>query len=628
MYHTPVSSTPTGFLRRSSVPATMDDADENAPLEAWPGPFSTARDMIAKRDAARKAREEAIAARGSGDGTASCESDELLDEYDRALKDLVWPSDNNPSSNGFGRGPVVSLTNRCATILAQHFDRLQGNEIGYLQIAEREKVAVELCKLRRCDAAAALKLAVDGSQYLVLPECSEIDEDTLMKAMEQASGVEASRELEPEEDEAVGSKTAATKAKKTKADKKTATVTVTLTAPESALRVLKLKNCGRGMSDRSAAACINLTRGALELLQLTGCYRLNDSALCNLLQASSTTLLSLDLSCNSRLGPQALRCIRSLPNLLELTLDNCTHLCDADLLHLAGDPSAKIAAGNVPTSSSGRLTAGPPPLNVLSLVGLTELTDTSIVPLIRAVGGSLQSLHLSGCVHLTDRTIRAIRRYCGHLQSLGLGQLSEVGAEAMVGLFIAHPAARRDSTTTAGPGNTAAYPSDAVSRTSLANNASASLIRSTSALSSATTSQSVTGFNDADDEELDGFDAYPHIGHLGEVLLQGNVSITDDVIIHLVESNRRTLRTLDVNGCHQLTSRFAAALRMYASRTLHSLDLSFVRGISQESLGALVDACVGYELAKITVWGCTQLGDKFFKGHINHGLEIVGRMTA
>lgn len=588
------------------------------------------------------------------------ELDEFLDEYDRALKSTVWPAQlcdfpSTTTSNLIGsvkRGPVKSLSSRCAALVAQHFDKLQGNEIEYLQIAEREKVAVELAKLRRCDAAAALKLAVEGSQCLVLPECSEVDEDTLMKAMEQASGVMALRELEPEEDidhATAGAKgSAASKAKKGKSsDKKGTQATSSSSAAaaatsssstsllaerevESALRVLKLRNCGRGMSDRSAAACINLTRGALELLQLTGCFRLNDTALCQLLDASRTTLLSLDLSCNSRLGPQALQCIRSLPNLQELVLDNCTHMCDEDLLHLVGGAAAGVDA-NVPTSSSVRHT--PPPLLALSLAGLTELTDASVVPLIRAVGGSLQSLNLSGCVHLTDRTIQAIRRYCGHLHSLGLGQLSEVSAEAMVGLFIAHPAVaavREDlnvvasAATAAGAGMGGGMGGGGV-RTSRMDTSSSSA----SSSSSSNSEDHFTGLMSAvEDDEDGGYDAFPHIGHLEEVLLQGCVSVTDDVIIHLVENNKRTLRALDINGCYQLTSRAATALRLHCHRSLHSLDLSFVRGILQESLGALVDACVGYELSKVVVWGCTQLGDKFFQGHRNTSLEIVGRMTA
>ena len=368
--HTPVSSTPTGYMRRSSLPVAHASAEgeDSEPLEAWPGPFSTARDMIAKRDEAKRLREEAIAAKAAGhsDGTLVMDDESLLDDYDRALKNLVWPIVTSSSSStsvpnkGFAnRGPIPTLTSLCAGLLARHFDQIEGKELSYLQLEERENVATQLAKLRKCDAAAALKLAVEGSQCLVLPECSEVDEETLVKAMEQAAGVAAVRQLEPEENDddtsaGKGRKAAATKAAKGK--KKAAEVEIELevTPPPSAaaLRVLKLKNVGWGMVDRSAAACINLTQGCLEVLQLTGCYRLNDLALTGLLSANKDALLCLDLSCNSRIGATALKCIRSLPNLQELTLDNCTHLVDDALLHLLTDNPSDFTAGSGVSASS------------------------------------------------------------------------------------------------------------------------------------------------------------------------------------------------------------------------------------------------------------------------------------
>jgi hypothetical protein len=120
------------------------------------------------------------------------------------------------------------------------------------------------------------------------------------------------------------------------------------------------------------------------------------------------------------------------------------------------------------------------------------------------------------------------------------------------------------------------------------------------------------------------------IGHLEKVCLQGTVCVTDDVIVQLCEGNKRTLRALDVNGCYQLTSRSIMALRRHCQGSMQTLDLSFVRGCSQESVGALVDAGVASDaLQTLTVWGCTQLGDKFWRGYRkDNNLQVVGRMTA
>jgi len=536
------------------------------------------------------------------------------------------------------RGPIPTLSSLCAGLLAAHFDRIEGKELGYLQMEEREKVATQLAKLRKCDAEAALKLAVEGSQCLILPECSEVDEETLVRAMEQAAGVASVRQLEPEEEEEAtkGKKPAAAKGAKGK--KKAAEVEAVPEASEpstAALRVLKLRNCGRGMVDRSAAACINLTQGCLEVLQLIGCYRLNDLALVGLLSANRDTLLSLDLSCNSRLGAQALRCVRSLSNLQELTLDNSTHLGDEALLHLLTDTPSLVAPSLVAdpngasvvsdgqgSSSSSGVDTPLPSLLSLSLVGLIEVSDLSVVPLMRAFGPQLQRLSLSGCIRLTDASIHSVRQYCGHLQALGLAQLGEVSTAAMVGLFVAHPAVLSART---GQFTHVAPPAVVRSTSSASATSSSSSATSSSAAHSSSSSSSGVAT-----EDFAGFEAPPSIGRLEEVNLQGTVCVTDDVIITLCESNRRTLRVLDLSGCHQLTSRAGIALRMHARSSLETLDLSFVRGVSQEVLGSLVDACAedGAALQKLTLWGCTQLSDKFFQGHKKHDLEVVGRMTA
>ena len=615
--------------------------------------------MIAKRDEAKKLREESIAAKASGGVDRSYDDDSLLDEYDRALKGLVWPpttfsSSTSTPGTSSNRGPIPSLSSVCAALLANHFDQLGSRELGYLQLEEREKVATQLARLRKCDAVAALKLAVEGSQCLILPECSEVDEDTMIKAMEQAAGVAAVRQLEPEEAEesVVGSKAAASgggkkeksgdsssTAKGAAKNKKKAVAAEVVPVPEPeaaslALRVMKLKNCGRGMVDRTAAACINLTGGCLEVLQLTGCYRLNDLALTGLLSANRDCLLSLDLSCNSRISAQALRCIRTLTNLQELTLDNCTHLGDEALLHLLADtPSPSQTVASSSSSSSAEPDVVLPSLQSLSLVGLIEVTDEGITPIIRSVGSQLQRLSLSGCVHLTDLTIHSIRQHCGRLRSLGLGQLGEVTTAAMVGLFVAHPAVLSALTGQFSHhpvASSAGAPSGAARSSSSSSATSATSFHSAHSGGSSSSGAGSGAGSGSSHNDFGGADGPPSIGRLEEVTLQGTVSVTDDVVITLCESNRHTLRVLDLSGCHQLTSRTGMALRMHARRSLETLDLSFVRGVSQEALGSLVDACAaeGPALQRLTLWGCTQLGDKFFQGHRKHDLEVVGRMTA
>ena len=56
---------------------------------------------------------------------------------------------------------------------------------------------------------------------------------------------------------------------------------------------------------------------------------------------------------------------------------------------------------------------------------------------------------------------------------------------------------------------------------------------------------------------------------------------------------------------------------------LESLDLSWCRAVSDNGVGALVDAAP--RLQRLTVWGCSQLTNRFYEGHSREHLRVVGR---
>ena len=191
-------------------------------------------------------------------------------------------------------------------------------------------------------------------------------------------------------------------------------------------------------------------------------------------------------------------------------------------------------------------------LRHLSLSGLLEITDSSMQRIILSCGPQLQSLNISGCLQLTDSTIEAIRNVCSNLQSIDVSQLPEVSTAALIGLFIANPSTLdQDSPTDLEIPN-----------------------------------------HEGNDRPLTSvYGPPPSIGRLSHVSLQGNVNTTDEVIVHLSEMSRSTLRHLDINGCNQLTNVAAVALRMNCSSTVEHLDISFVRGFAEDAVGALVDSC-------------------------------------
>ena len=62
------------------------------------------------------------------------------------------------------------------------------------------------------------------------------------------------------------------------------------------------------------------------------------------------------------------------------------------------------------------------------------------------------------------------------------------------------------------------------------------------------------------------------------------------------------------------------ALSRYCSLSLQSVDLSFCRATTDDGLGQLVDA--SEQLRSLGLWGCTQIGDRFLRGHSREELVI------
>ena len=347
------------------------------------------------------------------------------------------------------------------------------------------------------------------------------------------------------------------------------------------LREVKLLNCGRGFTDRTAAILTQHCQ-ALDTLVLTGCYKLNDTAISSLIiSGCGGNLTALDLSCNLRLGATALSVIGSVPQLVSLTLNNVTHITDNELDCLlspsdgggsgggSGSSSSDGSSSSSSSSSGGgsigtsRALQTMKSLRHLSLSGLMEITDTSIQRIILSCGPQLHSLNISGCSQLTDRSIEAIRNMCSNLHSIDVSQLPEVSTAALIGLFIANPM-MLDQEAAAGED-----PKEEEGE-------ERSHVRPYTSLSP------------------------PSIGRLSYVNLQGNVNTTDEVIVHLSEMSRSTLRHLDINGCNQLSNLAAVALKMNCNSTLEHLDMSFVRGCTEDAVGALVDTCAA--LKSLHVW--------------------------
>jgi DNA repair protein RAD7 len=350
------------------------------------------------------------------------------------------------------------------------------------------------------------------------------------------------------------------------------------------LRILQLRNCGHGFTDQVAETVSEKHGRGLEMLELTGCYRLNEAALCLLLQKCRENLKSLDLSCNSRLGVNSASVVASMSCLTFLKLDHATPFTNIMLSPLL-EPDALGS------------------LEHLSLAGLIDLDDSGVGPIIKKFGPKLRSLCIGGCVQLTDESIVIIRESCRVLDVLDIGRLGQITTAALLGLFIEGPV-QQGGVIVEIPilFNTGIEADDVDTEdTSPLNQISGSA------------SEGATGSDSM-------------IGRLSTINLSGlSSSVTDDVIIQLCQLSG-SLLSVDIGGCSSLTSRAISALQLHCKDSIEVLDVSFVRNFSEDSLGALVDQAP--HLKNLSAWGCTQLTKRFFDGHRNDYLNIEGRMEA
>ena len=545
------STTPTGSIneRRKSGDTVNNASNE----EQWPGPFSTAHQMIEQREAAKKAREEAIAKALATNKDANAVL-VPLDEYDRIVQTCKWKPNTVAARNY-----LPSLAEICIERLLTDFNDVDEEVLQLFSTEICGMFAESLSRQRRFTPEIALKLAVFAAEVVYFPDCSLLADEDYTNTFNKVFG-ENKENIELNN--------------------------------EFPLRVLRLHYCGHGFTDHISSFLQEKCEKGLKLnvLEITGCYRLTETSLCNLLKKCGETLTVLDVSCNSRVGGDALSAIANMPQLTSLNLDYCTSLTDENFEALLSVEKKTQQ------------------LRSLSLAGLTSLSDKTFMAIIDRFGHSLTSLCIKGCVQLSDVSIVHIRECCRCLDHLDLSELENISTAALLALFITNTHSNTINNEVTGINE---YEQ---------NNDEENLP------SSETVTPPGFQFNDSyNSSKNNNFDD-SRIGQLSSVLLQGIISTTDDVIIELCRFvGKGTLRHLNMGGCSSLTSRSIAAVALHCVDSIEILDVSFVRGIKEETLGYLIDK--SSQLKTVSVWGCTQLTDRFFNGLRNDNVKIEGRMV-
>ncbi|GAA5859495.1 hypothetical protein JCM1840_004641 [Sporobolomyces johnsonii] len=333
-------------------------------------------------------------------------------------------------------------------------------------------------------------------------------------------------------------------------------------------RELKLYDC-TNISDKELAQIATFCPH-LERLSLSFCGRLDDDVIDvwskGLKELRFLSLYAPYLVTAKKWESFFETCGTSRPSLDGFALRMSSRFNDASLASLvANNPSL----GYLQLSEVGRFTGESLKL-LYPLKGLTSLDisrmgtpqgtvleDDEVVELLKEVGGELVELVLDGNYNLTDRVLTdGVKRYCPHLRSLSLHDLSEIDSSGFEELFSSSPAARPPPTD--GVEAPEDPPADA-------------------------------GDGDGDGAAPSPFTRWPSPGlhHLNAHRL---AHLTPSALSALVAHSGPSLRTLNLHSCDDLTPEALARLANECP-ALEVLDLSFVRAVDNFLVQAILEGC-------------------------------------
>jgi hypothetical protein len=130
------SSTPFGVFVPSSNPATAGEG------EVWPGPFSTAFELLEKREEAKQAREKAILLSQEDKSIENFDENIEKDKYDAYLENISIKVDTtafyDEANQEFAN--VISLNDLCLHVIVKNFDMIKNLDLSCLSSSCRAKL--------------------------------------------------------------------------------------------------------------------------------------------------------------------------------------------------------------------------------------------------------------------------------------------------------------------------------------------------------------------------------------------------------------------------------------------------------------------------------------------------------
>lgn len=389
-----VSSTPVGFLAKNTI-----SPHQQTETQEWCGPFSVARQMIARRDEARRLREEEELGENSIHHPLDAVMQELeVEKKRKAHPSMQWKGSLRTAAAGSlyskrqkradvlqkGRA-VLPLFDLCVKFLVDNFEHVES--LGCDMDAQiRTAITNQLVSAQALDEPSFAVIAQIGIEALEVSDCSGMTDDVLSSRL---------RELIP-----------------------------------AGLRYLILNQCGRCFTAKTVTAVVdcvdtnNDNNNNLLALSIGGAYSLSDKDAARLVQ--STAPSSLEFKACNLVGLMLCESIRDtycsfttskqpIPLLVELSLEDIP-LSEETLCALMTKPAALKNIKN------------------LSLRRIEGLNDDVVTKLMEITADSLQGLDLTDNHQLTDAILAGIR-YHGvrQLRALvlpGLKLLTASGLEA------------------------------------------------------------------------------------------------------------------------------------------------------------------------------------------------------
>lgn len=496
-----VSSTPFGLINPSGTKNEERIIDGLSTSE-WCGPFSLARQMIAKREEAKRLRETEDL---DTSGQVAHPLDQVMQELElerkrKAHPSLQWKGNvvDNSSHNLYskrqrrvdlqsqGKSKVPSLFNLCVKFLVDNFEYVEGLGI-HIDNDIRTTLGKELVTVGKLNGRTFMALAEDGIESLELVDCADITQTDLEDRLK-------------------------------------------LLLP-AGLQYLVLDQAGRCVGPKVVQALVDCLSqngsSRLHALSVGGAYLLKDHDSARLIAtASKNGLSSIEFKACPLLGPSMLDSIRS----------SFTSECNSHLLELAFEDL------NLESSDLEALISNPVALqNIksLKLRRVGSINDNIVTKLLEITTNSLTALDVSENHELSDATLAAIRRYSSaHLRVLRLNGLRNLTATGLEATFMFVESVNGTSTKPPslrqlelGNCDFEAVTDEVVHQVTLA----ASTTTSTGEFNNSTIGlSSVTG-------------------GLVSLNIKGSSLITDESMERLVATSAMALRELDVSFCPKIT---------------------------------------------------------------------------